>query len=202
MAFASRKSRDSKLERALIVAFALAELLVEGGERVGIPGIMNPTGSRNVIDKMAQAVLHDTATRASLPPAFVPSSLSEIVVLSDFWSPIGEVHATLAGLSSTGAHGTLVQVVDPAEETFPYSGRIDFVEPEGFGTITAGRAEAWATDYIARVARHREEIRAESRRLGWLFSVHDTDRSAAELLLFLHGGMTVNKGGSQIGRRA
>jgi uncharacterized protein (DUF58 family) len=201
MAFASKKSRDSKLERALIVAFALAELLVEGGERVGVPGIMNPTGSRSVIDKMAQAILHDTATRASLPPAFVPSSLSEIVVLSDFWSPIAEVRATMAGLSSTGAHGTLVQVVDPAEETFPYSGRIDFVEPEGAGMITAGRAETWATDYIARVARHRDEIRDETRRLDWLFSVHNTDRSAAELLLFLHGGMTVNKGG-QIGRHA
>lgn len=37
MAFASKKSRDSKLERGLIVAFALAELLVEGGERVCIP---------------------------------------------------------------------------------------------------------------------------------------------------------------------
>lgn len=201
MAFASKKSRDSKLERGLIVAFALAELLVEGGERVGIPGIMNPTGSRNVIDKMAQAILHDASARASLPPAFVPSSLSEIVVLSDFWSPIAELRTTLAGLSSTGAHGTLVQIVDPAEETFPYSGRIDFVEPEGAGTVTAGRAETWAADYIARVARHRDEIRGETRRLGWLFSVHDTDRSAAELLLFLHAGMAVNKGG-QIGRRA
>jgi hypothetical protein len=70
----------------------------------------------------------------SLPPAFVPSSLSEIVVLSDFWSPLPEIQATLAGLSSTGAHGSLVQIVDPAEETFPYSGRIDFVEPEGAGT--------------------------------------------------------------------
>ena len=43
--------------------------------------------------------------------------------------------------------------------------------------------------------------RAETRRLDWLFSIHNTDRSAAELLLFLHGGMTVNKTG-QIGRRA
>src|SRR5207342_3827556 len=43
MAFASRQARDSKLERGLIVAFALAELLVAGGERVGIPGLMNPT---------------------------------------------------------------------------------------------------------------------------------------------------------------
>src|SRR5690349_3156301 len=70
MAFASKGARDSKLERGLIVTFALAELLVSGGERVGIPGLMSPTASRNVIDKMAQAMLHDDARRLSLPPAF------------------------------------------------------------------------------------------------------------------------------------
>jgi uncharacterized protein (DUF58 family) len=193
MAFASKAARDSKLERALIVTFALAELLVEGGERVGIPGLMRPTASRTVIDKMAQAMLHDDAARLSLPPAFVPSALSEIVVLSDFWSPISEIRNMLAGLSSSGAHGTLIQVVDPAEESLPYSGRVEFVEPEGGGTITAGRAEKWAGDYVARVALHRDQIRAETNKLDWLFSTHTTDRSAAELLLFLHGGMMVSK---------
>jgi uncharacterized protein (DUF58 family) len=195
MAFASRDARDSKLERALIVAFALADLLVAGGERVGIPGLMNPTASSNVIDKMAQAMLHDDATRLSLPPSFVPSALAEIVVLSDFWSPMPEIRAVLAGLSSSGAHGTLIQIVDPAEETFPYSGRVEFVEPEGGEMITAGRAESWMNDYVARVALHRDQIRAETNRLDWLFSTHTTSRSAAELLLFLHGGMMVSKGG-------
>ena len=193
MAFASKGVRDSKLERALIVTFALAELLVAGGERVGVPGLMIPTASRSVIDKMAQAMLHDSATRASLPPSFVPTSLSEIVVLSDFWSPIAEIKTMLAGLSAAGAHGTLVQVVDPAEETFPYSGRIEFVEPEGGGVITAGRAEKWASDYVARVAAHRDEIRIEAGRLEWLFSTHTNSRSAAELLLYLHSGMMVNR---------
>jgi uncharacterized protein (DUF58 family) len=195
MAFASRPARDSKLERALIVAFALAELLVAGGERVGIPGLMNPTASRSVIDKMAQAMLHDEAERLSLPPSFVPSALAEIVVLSDFWSPISDITAMLAGLSASGAHGTLVQIVDPAEETFPYSGRIEFVEPEGLGIVTAGRAESWADDYVARVTLHREQIRDETNRLDWLFTTHTTSRSAAELLLFLHGGMVVTKDG-------
>jgi uncharacterized protein (DUF58 family) len=195
MAFASRAARDSKLERALIVAFALAELLVAGGERVGIPGLMNPTASRSVIDKMAQAMLHDEAERLSLPPSFVPSALAEIVVLSDFWSPIPDITAMLAGLSASGAHGTLVQIVDPAEETFPYSGRIEFVEPEGLGIVTAGRAESWADDYVARVTLHREQIRDETNRLDWLFTTHTTSRSAAELLLFLHGGMVVTKDG-------
>ena len=160
-----RQARDSKLERALIVTFALAELLVAGGERVGVPGLMNPTASRNVIDRMAQAILHDDLARASLPPSFVPSARSEIVVLSDFWSPIADIRTMLAGLSASGAHGTLLQVVDPAEETFPYSGRVEFVEARGRRVITAGRAERWAGDYVARVALHRDQIRAETKTL-------------------------------------
>lgn len=197
MAFASKTARESKLERTLIVAFALAELLVAGGERVGIPGLMAPTASRSVIDKMAQAMLHDGGDRLSLPPSFVPSALAETIVLSDFWSPISEIRTTLAGLSGSGAHGTLVQVVDPAEETFPYSGRVEFVEPEGFGMITAGRAESWVQDYTARLALHRDQIRAETSKLDWLFTTHATDRSAAELLLFLHAGMQVSKSGAR-----
>src|ERR1700759_4366165 len=66
MQFASPLVRDTKLYSSLVVALALAEILVEGGERVGIPGLTRPTGSRNVIERMAQAILHDSAERASL----------------------------------------------------------------------------------------------------------------------------------------
>ena len=123
MTFASALTTDSKLERALVVTFALAEVLVQGGERVGVPGLMRPTASRNVIEKMAEAILHDPTERTSLPPTFAPSPLSEVVMLSDLWAPIGEVRGTIAQLSATGAHGHVVQIVDPAEESFPYSGR-------------------------------------------------------------------------------
>jgi uncharacterized protein (DUF58 family) len=202
MAFASTLAREPKLDRALVCAFALAEVLVTGGERIGIPGLMRPTASRHVIDRMAQAIVHDAAERMSLPPSFAPSPLAEIVVLSDLWSPIAEVRRTIAQLSATGAHGHLVQIVDPAEETFPYSGRIEFIEPEGAGTITAGRAETWRTDYEARIARHRAEIRAETDSRGWSFSIHRTDRSASELLLGLHARMGVGiDAGSVYSRR-
>jgi uncharacterized protein (DUF58 family) len=186
MAFASPLVGETKLYRTLVIALALGEVLVEGGERVGIPGLMRPSGSRNVIELMAQAIVHDRGERFSLPPNFSPSPLAEIVLLSDLWSPIGEVRRTISQLSATGAHGHVVQIVDPAEESFPYRGRIEFVEPEGAGRITAGRAETWRTDYAARVERHRAEIRGETDRLGWTFAIHRTDRPASELLLALH----------------
>src|ERR1700723_3953005 len=80
MVFASTLGRDTKLFRALVIALALSEILVEGGERVGIPGLMRPTGSRNVIDRMAQAIVHARAERASLPPNFSPAPLAEVVL--------------------------------------------------------------------------------------------------------------------------
>jgi uncharacterized protein (DUF58 family) len=189
MTFTSVLSNDSKLDRTLVIAFALAEVLVQGGERVGVPGLMRPTASRNVIEKMGEAILHDPAERASLPPSFAPSPLSEIVVLSDLWAPIEEVRATTAQLSATGAQGHVVQIVDPAEESFPYSGRVEFIEPEGAGSVTAGRAETWRNDYQGLVARHRAAIRAETDARGWSFIVHRTDRPASELLLVLHSRM-------------
>src|SRR5579862_7304962 len=95
MAFRSPLVRDTKLYRTLVVALALAEILVQGGERVGIPGLMQPTGSRNVVERMAQAIMHDRGERSSLPPTFSPSPLAEIVLLSDLWSEIGEVRRTM-----------------------------------------------------------------------------------------------------------
>jgi uncharacterized protein (DUF58 family) len=200
MSFASALANEAKLDRALVIAFALAEVLVEGGERVGVPGLTRPTASRNVVERLAQAMLHDPTQRTSLPPSFSPSPLSEVVVLSDLWSPMAEVRQTLAQLSASGAHGHVVQIVDPAEETFPYSGRIEFVEPEGAGNITAGRAETWRLDYAARIARHRAEIRAETDRLGWTFAIHRTDRPASELLLMLHSHMVSGPELSALGR--
>ena len=189
MAFASALTTESKLDRGLVIAFALAEVLVQGGERVGLPGLMRPTANRSIIERMAEAILHDANERASLPPGFAPSPLSEVVVLSDFWSPIEEVRQTITGLAASGAHGHLVQIVDPAEESFPYSGRVEFIEPEGAGSITAGRAESWRTDYQGLIAAHRDAIRSETDGRAWSFAIHRTDRPATELLLALHARM-------------
>jgi uncharacterized protein (DUF58 family) len=189
MFFKSDLGLEPKLDRALVLALALAEVLVDGGERVGIPGLMRPTASRYVVDRIAQAILHDATERMSLPPSFAPSPLAEIVLLSDFWAPSEEVRGMIARVSASGAHGHVVQIVDPAEETFPYAGRVEFVEPEGLGAITAGRAETWRTDYTARVERHRAELRQETGRLGWTFAIHRTDRPASEILMLLHSRM-------------
>src|SRR3954463_14034531 len=166
MDFTSKLSEWSKLDRALVVSFALAEVLVPGGERVGIPEIMRPPSNRNIIEKMAETIVHDTSDRPSLPPNFSPASFSEVLLLSDFWSPVSEFRRIIGQLAANGARGHVVQVVDPAEESFPYMGRVEFVEPEGLGSITAGRAETWRGEYQTLVANHRAALRAECEQFG------------------------------------
>jgi uncharacterized protein (DUF58 family) len=202
MHFASALAHESKLDRAIVVTFALAEILVQAGERIGVPDLLRPTGSRNVLDKLANAIIHDTGERPSLPASFAPSGLAEIVVVSDFWSSTAEVCSTVSRLSVNGAHGHMVQIVDPAEETFPYAGRVEFIEPEGAGSITAGRAEAWKSEYEARLARHRAAIRSATDRIGWSFTIHRTDRAATELLLALHARLGAPPVGGAGGRSA
>ncbi len=189
MDFNSHLTEWSKLDRALVVSFALAEVLVQGGERVGIPDIMRPSSNRNIIEKMAQTIVHDTSERPSLPPNFAPAPFSEVLLLSDLWSPVSEFRRTIGQLAANGARGHVVQVVDPAEESFPYMGRVEFVEPEGLGSITAGRAETWRNEYQTLVANHRAALRAECEQFGWSFTVHRTDRGPTELLFAIHARM-------------
>src|SRR5881392_1007993 len=80
MVFASALVWETKLDRALVVGFALAEVLVEGGERVGIPGLLRATATRNIIERMAETIVHDPTERTSLPPSFAPAPQSEVVV--------------------------------------------------------------------------------------------------------------------------
>lgn len=189
MDFNSHLTEWSKLDRSLVVAFALAEVLVQGGERVGIPGLMRPTANRNVIETMAQVIVHDASERPSLPPNFEPAPFSEVLLLSDLWSPISEFRTAIGQLAANGARGHVVQIVDPAEESFPYKGRVEFVDSEGLGTVTAGRAERWRDEYQTLVANHRTALRAEADQFGWSFTVHRTDRGPTELLFAIHARM-------------
>src|ERR1700756_2802681 len=52
MTFKSNLAQDTKPEPPRGIVFARAEVLIEGGGRIGIPGLMRPTASRNVIERM------------------------------------------------------------------------------------------------------------------------------------------------------
>ncbi len=190
MQFVSPLAWETKRDRCIVLAFALAEIMVRGGERVGIPGIMRPTASRAIIDRMADALLAvPDLANASLPPKAPVSRLSEVVILSDCLVPVEDFRAELKSLAATGSRGHVLQINDPIEETFPYKGRVEFEDLEDRLTITAGRAETWRDDYVARLAAHRAALRQDCDGRGWSFGIHRTDQPPATAILALHQRM-------------
>ena len=195
MDFNSHLSPVTKRDRALVLTLAMAELLVRGGERVALMGLTAPTASRKATSRMAEIIAAHAGTpqlAASLPPKARLSRFSGALLFGDFLDPIEAIRARIDEIAGTGVSGHLVQVLDPAEETLPYEGRTEFLGLEGDDRWIADRTETLRPEYQRRLAAHRAELQEITKRIGWSFMVHHTDRPASELLLTLlmrmHGG--------------
>jgi len=188
MNFRSHLSSTTKRDRALLLTLATAELLVRGGERVALLGLTAPTASRKATTRMAEAILAHEDTpmlQATQPPKVHLARFSGAVLFSDFLDPIAATRAHIEQLAADGASGHLIEIVDPAEETLPYEGRTEFLSPDGGQRWVADRVQTLRDQYKERLAAHRADLVEMTRRLGWSFLVHHTDRSPSEPLLSL-----------------
>ncbi len=57
MEFKSHLAPVGKADRALVLMFATAEILVRNGERVGLIGATRPSASRSIIERLAEAIV-------------------------------------------------------------------------------------------------------------------------------------------------
>ncbi len=201
MEFRSSLSPTSKCERALVLALATAELLVQSGERAGILGLVPPAVQKGVAQKLAEAWLRSMTGAAppeSLPPRFVFGRHSACVLISDFLEPIETIRQSLEEYAAQGVRGHLVQVLDPAEETLPYQGRVEFIASEGPLRVLTDRAESVRDQYRRLLEAHREALRALARRFEWQYTLHHSDRPATEAMLALYAGLAgLNQPGQQ-----
>lgn len=188
MQFRSHLSSTWKRDRALVLALAASEMLVRAGERVAYLGLTPPMASRKATSRIAETLAgqqDSDALKASLPPPARLSRFSTALLFGDFLDPPEDVARRINEMAAGGVAGHIIQVLDPAEETLPYTGRVEFLSPEGGERWVADRAETLRADYQRKLAAHREEIAEAARRVGWSFLVHRTDRPAAEPLLSL-----------------
>lgn len=185
MLFKSELGLTSKESRALVVVLALAEILSRSGERIAYPGVMEPIAARNAAERLA-AALALTPPRADFPSFQGMKRQSDLVIVSDFLDPAEDIVGRLDPIARRGVRGHLLEICDPVEEAFPYSGRTEFRDPETGGKLTMGRAEAVREEYQAAYLARRENVAAAMRRLGWSYTTHRTNRPASEALISLH----------------
>ena len=124
---------------------------------------------------------------ASLPQSQHLQKFSSVVLLGDFLEKPEDIAATVRNLAARGVSGHIVQIVDPAEETLPYDGRIEFRDMDGPLKYLAGKTENLRDAYIEKFATQREAVRKIAHGVSWSFTLHHTDQSPAKLLMMLHG---------------
>ena len=188
MDFQSHLSDTTKRDRAVVLMFAAAELLVRGGERVAFLGLTQPTASRRATGRIAEAIASQAGSAAlndTQPPEARLTRFSGTIVFGDFLDPIATTRARIEALAAEGTAGHLVQILDPAEETLPYEGRTEFLSPTGGERWIADRVQSLREQYKKRFGEHRAELEELAKRLGWSFLVHHSDRPASEPLLTL-----------------
>lgn len=186
MEFRSAPGLPTKRERADLLLLATAVLLARGGERIALLNSgVRPDHGKVAVDRLAR-LMTDPQTASDADPLPRPESLprhAQTLLIGDFLAPLDRIAATVAALSGQGLRGHLLQVLDPAEESLPYEGRVAFDGMEGDGRLLVPRVDAIRDAYRARLQAQRDGLAALARGVGWSFATHRTDRPPTGALL-------------------
>lgn len=186
--FSSLPALPSKRQRADVLSVALTILLSQAGERIGILGEeRRPFHGRNAPSRLLEALHIDAFDneRSTPPPAHLPPG-ARVVLFSDFFADMDALGKSVGAIAAAGATGTLFQICDPAEEDFPYQGRVEFKDLESNDRIIFGETGSLERDYREKFTAHRDALTNLARAAGWTLVTHRTDKPAQTALLSLY----------------
>lgn len=189
----------TKRQRAALLGMALSVLLVRGGERVSLlsSDAEAPRSGETQLTRIALALAaqggrpeeEQAAADFGAPPRAPMVRGGKAVFFSDFMGPRDDMLAALRHAADRGVSGACVQIVDPAEEAFPFDGRLILTSVGGSVDFETHRAKNLAEAYRRRLAERRDELTAACRAAGWRFEIHRTDESPRKALLWLYGAI-------------
>lgn len=186
MSFASHRKLPNKMDRADLLAIALAALLLRGGERVGLLGHeQRPASGRGVLERFSSHLLFEQDAGESLPDAITLPRHAQLVLIGDMLADPELLHRRVAAYADRNVRGLILQVLDPAELDLPYRGRVRFAGMEGEGEELLNRVESLREGYHGRMNAHRDALRQIARTTGWTYLLHSTENPPEHALLSL-----------------
>jgi len=191
MAFSSVDALPTKGARATLLALALVALLIRGGERVALlDQPIAPASGTRALQRLAAILARPEDAAPSLPPFRPLPRYAQVVLISDFLTPMADIDRALRRFGQTGVAGHVVQILDPAERTFPFSGRIRFEGLEDEGEMLVRRSQSLRDDYRRALDAHVAGLTRIVQSVGWTMSHHFTDHTAEAALLTLYSALS------------
>ena len=196
MGYRSARRWQSKGERARLLVLALASLLTRAGERIALLGDQRrPMGGRIAMTSLGERLLSQPVQAASLPASQSLPRHARVVLISDFFTPLEALRDRLRGFVGAGVRGHLLQVLDPAEPSLPFTGRVQFEGYEQEGDALIGNVDAVRQRYQGRLQAHIAGLRALTRGFGWTFASHVADQPPEPPLLALYTALSIKGSG-------
>ncbi len=177
----------SKFVYARLIAAALAYLLVQQGDAVGLMTMVNdkfvyvpPRGGRMHLRRVL-AQLSVLKPSGAWRPGAVIARAAELLrrrgvllALSDFYDAEAETLTELKRAARRGHETAILQIMSRREIEFPYTGGMEFEDLETGGTRLV-EASSLATGYRARITAFIERWRTEARGSGLDYALMTTD---------------------------
>ncbi|NVN04648.1 DUF58 domain-containing protein [Asaia spathodeae] len=191
MDWQSRPDLPRKNAQAQLATLALAAAALHGGERVAL--LNGPEQGRSVsgphaLPRLAQNLV--LGPSVSLPSLDTLRPYGQLILVSDFLITPEAMEKLLADVAARPARTELLCVLDPAERSLPYAGRITFDSLEAEGDLTLPAVETLAESYEREMRAHLDRLShmAEAHRAG--FTLHHTDQPLLPALLALYARLT------------
>ena len=185
MDFSSTKVIDTKLYRANLLTLALTIILSKSGENIVLNGLksnlLKGSEAVNFISNQISEEIEDSYK--SIPNINEIKNNSNVILIGDFLNNINDIKKTIKELSNKGVNGIVIHILDPAEKTFPFKGRINFNGLEGEKNVLIGKAESVRNDYKKAIKLHINKLEKLVTSYSWRYFLDTTDQEASISLL-------------------
>ena len=181
MNFRSSESIDTKLYRANLFTLTLTIILSKSGENIVLNGLKTELlKGGNAVNFVSNQINEKIVNSyKSSPNVNEIKNNSEVILIGDFLNNINETEKTIKELSNRGISGIIIQILDPAERSFPYKGRINFNGLEGEKNILIGKAESVRNDYKKAIKIHIEKLEKLTTSYSWKYILDNSDQDAS-----------------------
>ncbi len=174
-------------------ALALAVLLLRSGERVGLSGMTPKPGRAQLLSLLAALDATEPADYGAPRLRGHGRHMGGRCFISDFLGDLAPIEAALATAADRGLRGVLLQVLDPAEENFPYQGRTIFESMQGSLRHETQSAGDLRSRYLVRMAERKDALTRLAAAMGWHYHCHHTGEQAQSALLWAYRALEGGK---------
>ncbi len=191
MDYASSAKLETKAARARLLGLATAILLAKAGESFGLMQDPEPPrhGQGQITKIAVRLAAMQSADEYGLPPQKHMAQGNRALFISDFLGDWDALVEALSRAADQKVEGCLLQILDPAEEDFPFDGRTIFQSMQGGVQFETRRARALRDDYLARLAERKAQLADLAARTGWQYSCHHTNEPAQAALMWIFNAL-------------